>query len=318
VEPESDEGASSKEPSAWLLMAVGDDRQHGGNDGYDDDPDVYYSWDSTVPNHASIHVGDYIAVWDKHRLLGASVVEAIELGEANKILYKCVHCGLAGIKPRRTKSPRFKCYKCGGVFDNPDTRVVRVTTYRSRHDAGWVDMNGLLSASTLRSLCESPESQLSLRSLRWAPFLSAAQLADGRLDLVALWARATSASTAHRRATVRVRVGQRSFRDSLLRQFGPVCALTGPAPVEVLEAGHLYSYADIGFHHQHGGLLLRRDVQTLFDRGAIAMNPDSRAISVSASLADYPHYADLDGQEAKVELTAGHLDWLRKHWAQHR
>lgn len=35
---------------AWLLLAVGDDRQPGGNEGYDDAPESHYSWDSTVPN----------------------------------------------------------------------------------------------------------------------------------------------------------------------------------------------------------------------------------------------------------------------------
>ena len=30
---------------AWLLMTVGENRQHGGNAGYDDQADVYYTWD---------------------------------------------------------------------------------------------------------------------------------------------------------------------------------------------------------------------------------------------------------------------------------
>lgn len=49
---------------AWLLFAAGDDRQHGGNDGYDDQPDSYYSWDSTVPNHAALQAGDVVVLWD--------------------------------------------------------------------------------------------------------------------------------------------------------------------------------------------------------------------------------------------------------------
>lgn len=38
---------------AWLCLAVSGRRQHGGNDGYDDNPSSHYSWDSTVPNHAA-------------------------------------------------------------------------------------------------------------------------------------------------------------------------------------------------------------------------------------------------------------------------
>jgi hypothetical protein len=32
--------------TAWLAIAAGDDRQHGGNDGYDADHSSYYSWTS--------------------------------------------------------------------------------------------------------------------------------------------------------------------------------------------------------------------------------------------------------------------------------
>lgn len=63
--------------NTWLVLAVGNDRQHGGNAGYDDVPDTHYSWDSTVANHGQISPGDFIVLWDKHRLIGASVIESI-------------------------------------------------------------------------------------------------------------------------------------------------------------------------------------------------------------------------------------------------
>lgn len=111
--------ASHGEVSAWLLMTVENNRQHGGNAGYDDRADVYYTWDSTVPNHAQIKRGDPVAIWDKDRLLGISVIEEIHKESKEKLLFKCPHCGKAGIKSRQTMSPRYKCYKCKGVFDNP-------------------------------------------------------------------------------------------------------------------------------------------------------------------------------------------------------
>ena len=54
--------------TAMAGAAVGDDRQHGGNEGYDDDPAVHYSWDSTVPNHEAVVGGDVIIIWDKQCL----------------------------------------------------------------------------------------------------------------------------------------------------------------------------------------------------------------------------------------------------------
>src|SRR5688572_20810641 len=95
---------------AWLALAVGDGRQHGGNDGYDDDPAVYYSWDDRVPNHSGPSEGDAIVLWNKRHLLGASIIDAIELGVAKKTLYTCPLCGRAGIKERKTLRPAFKCF----------------------------------------------------------------------------------------------------------------------------------------------------------------------------------------------------------------
>jgi hypothetical protein len=166
---DSDDGGQR----AWLFMAVGDDRQHGGNEGYDDTPSSYYSWDSTVPNHLAVRVGDAIAIWDKEQLLGTSTIQEIALGTDVKKLYSCKACGRASIKARKTLVPRFKCYSCKAVFDNPRVENAPVTTYRSRHDLGWRDLSGRLTGGELRALCVSPKSQLSLRPLRWDDLLAA-------------------------------------------------------------------------------------------------------------------------------------------------
>ena len=143
--------------NTWLVLAVGHDRQHGGNAGYDDVPDTHYSWDSTVANHGQISPGDFIVLWDKHRLIGASVIESIATDAVDKALYRCPACHKASIKQRKRMLPSYKC-KCGTQFDRPSTQIERVTTYRSCHDAGWVSLNGLLNGEQLRGLCESPDS----------------------------------------------------------------------------------------------------------------------------------------------------------------
>jgi hypothetical protein len=303
---------------AWLLLAVGDDRQHGGNEGYDDAPESHYSWDSTVPNHAVMAVGDPIALWDKRQLLGASVIEAIDVGEATKSLYSCAACGRASIKARKHMSPRYKCYSCKAVFEDPVKRETVVTTYRSRHDVGWVDLAGTLSASELRTLCVSRSSQLSLRPLRWDDFVTSLDQLPKLARLTVVTARAEQLAGGHKIATVRVRVGQASFRKLLLERFGAACAVTGPAPAPALEACHLYSYSTVGVHHVHGGLLLRRDVHRLFDLGYLAVNPTTLTIDVAAPLDSFPIYAGLDGQALQTPVTSTHREWFREHWRQHR
>lgn len=322
--------SNAERPRAWLLMAVGDNRQHGGNAGYDDQADVYYTWDSTVNNHANIKVGDPIAIWDKERLLGISVVEEIETTIKEKLLFRCPGCRRASIKERRRMTPRFRCQECGSEFDEPLTEVSSVKEYKSRHDAAWTSLESTLTGDQLRGLCLSPKSQLSMRALDWAAFRAAledrdqkravgrvmgrspdfAHSPDGSIDMELLGG--------HARAVVRVRRGQRTFRDKLLHEYAESCAFTGSAPDRVLEAGHLYSYAQLGQHFDHGGLLLRRDVHRLFDDGWLAVNPGTLRVDVSGSLEAFPQYAQLHDKHLQVDLHEKQIHWLAKHWLEHR
>ncbi|MGN7247224.1 HNH endonuclease [Janibacter anophelis] len=122
----------------------------------------------------------------------------------------------------------------------------------------------------------------------------------------------------HSRRKVRVRIGQGAFRKKIVQKYGPVCAFTGPAPLPVLDAAHLYSYAHTGKHYDDGGLLLRRDVHRLFDLGYLAVNPSGWTIDVSTELADYQGYVALQGQALNVALTAKQKNWTREHWGAHR
>jgi ribosomal protein L37AE/L43A len=300
------------------MLAVGEDRQHGGNDGYDDSPSTHYSWDETVPNHAAVRAGDRVVLWDKHTLLGASSIESIEEGRRSKKFHSCPKCDKAGIKERKTLKPRFRCHGCGATFDHPDTHSRRVRTYRSRHDVGWVDLAGTLSASELRALCTHPRSQLSIRALDWPRFEEAIRRTDPTVKLTVAEARSGRITGGHRPTTTRVRIGQATFRSRLLQQFGDVCAFTGRAPRPTLEAGHLYRYAEQGSHHDDGGLMLRRDVHRLFDLGQLAVDPRTMKIDVSPDLRGFPAYASLQGKDLQVPTQAGHRRWLAEHWRLHR
>ncbi|MDN4490388.1 hypothetical protein QQX13_06035 [Demequina sp. SYSU T00068] len=321
--------APDQQPAAWLLLAAGEDRQYGGNSGYEDEIDVSYSWDSTVKNHGSVKPGDFIALWDKRRLLGVSVVEQVRPEDSRKQRFRCPVCGRANIQSRATKSPKYKCQKCGAEFDDPTIEFIDVVAYRSRHDAAWTPLEGLLGADALRRLCLSPRSQHSMRSLNWTAFASELEAHGATFALSRAVARApdlyvpefetrVSLPSGHTTATVRVRRGQQQFRRRLLEAQGNNCAFTGRAPERVLDAGHLYSYAELGEHHEHGGLLLRRDVHRLFDDGWIAVDPTSLKLDVSEPLGEYPQYATLHGEALRAVVSDQHLGWLEKHWREHR
>ncbi|MEU8379547.1 HNH endonuclease [Streptosporangium sp. NPDC048865] len=302
--------------TAWLVIAV--DKRKRASDGYDDDPSRHYSWDERVPNATAIAVGDVIALWDTDALLGLSVIESIEIGEGEKDIWFCPFCGRADIAPRTTKTPEYICWKCKREFDQPATRRVTVKTYRSHHEAGWIDLCGSVTDVELRDLCEKPKSQLSLRRLRWNDFRERIEKGETSTPLNIVDNAQDVIAGGHRKATVRVRVGQSSFRRDLLDTFGAVCAFSGPGPEQALEAAHLYSYAANGKHQKGGGLLLRRDLHRLFDLGLIAVNPRTKTLDISMKLITFPDYAKLQGSPLSIMINEENLKWFAKHWQMHR
>lgn len=88
--------------------------------------------------------------------------------------------------------------------------------------------------------------------------------------------------------------------------------------MSVLEAGHLYSYAKEGEHHQDGGLLLRRDVHALFDNGHLAVDPSTWRIDVLPQARAFDAYGPLHGQPLHTTLKPRQKKWLEQHWSQYR
>lgn len=212
---------AGRAPRAWLVLSKEDRTTGRGEHAYDDDVSASYVSDSNVPNSRNIEPGDRIVVWDQRRLLGASVVERVEAAEATKRLPQCPTCRLSKhlSRPRRT-SPKFTCGGCGSAFDEPAYVTVDVTEYRTSHDEGWVDLTGQLDGPTLRSLCEKPGSQLSIRALDWDRFSETLGGTDtGRRGVRMFNAVAGQMSGGFSERVTRVRVGQASFRAELLSRF---------------------------------------------------------------------------------------------------
>lgn len=311
-------------------MAAGSDRGHGGNAGYDDQVDAYYSWDSKVPNHKSIGVGDVVALWDKVRLLGVSVIEEIESTDGFKTQFRCVKCMSTRIQERRIATPRYRCSKCGAQFEEPEIESVPARLYTARHDAAWTPLEGLLKADELRTLTTHRGDFNAMRPLDWPAFSSALTDRGARRAVERVSARRSDLSwdppngmllempQGFVHSVVRVRRGQRKFREHLLTSQGSRCAFTGAAPERVLEAGHLYSYARLGTHHAHGGLMLRRDIHRLFDDGLLSVDPTRLQVDVAEELARFPQYARLHGGGLVVPLHDEQVGWLAKHWDEHR
>ena len=70
------------------------------------------------------------------------------------------------------------------------------------------------------------------------------------------------------------RLGQGSFQAAVFDAYGRRCSITGEKVVPTLEAAHIRPYGRGGEHRIDNGLLLRRDIHALFDRGYITVKPD--------------------------------------------
>lgn len=304
--------------TVWFVLAVGGERQHGGNDGYDDDPSRHYSWDDTVPQHGNIAAGDVIALWDKKTLLGMSVIEKIDVGRAVKKVYFHEACGKADFKGLKAGDLRWWCNKCEVRFAERRSRDRNIRTFRSHHSRGWQDLAGSLTGQQIRGLCDKPRSQHSMRPARWEKVRAALQEVGATMP-AAVTDKARAVIRGGRRpATVQVRDGQGLFRKHLLEEYGEVCAFSGPTPASAMEAAHLYSFADDSEHHEYGGFLLRRDLHRLFDLGHIAVNPETGRLDVGKTVRDYPLYGDLHGRELIVKLKTEQRVWIGAHWDKHR
>ena len=73
---------------------------------------------------------------------------------------------------------------------------------------------------------------------------------------------------------VKPRLGQGAFRILVTDIYGRRCAVTQERTLPALEAAHIRPYSDGGAHEAQNGLLLRRDIHSLFDTGYVTVTPN--------------------------------------------
>jgi putative restriction endonuclease len=69
------------------------------------------------------------------------------------------------------------------------------------------------------------------------------------------------------------RLGQGSFRIVVTDAYSRRCAISGERTLPVLDAAHIVPYSENGRHSVNNGLLLRKDLHTLFDLGYVTVTP---------------------------------------------
>ncbi len=113
---------------------------------------------------------------------------------------------------------------------------------------------------------------------------------------------------------IKLRRGQSTFRNTLIKALGGRCVVTGCEILAVLEAAHIKPYRGMKDNAVQNGLLLRTDIHTLFDLNLLAINPTTMVVQLDASLLGSA-YACYRGKsltlprEVRLSSSALHSRW---------
>jgi putative restriction endonuclease len=304
---------------AWSLIAVGDDRQYAGNEGYSDEPRVY-KYDSNVANHRNVGMGDLVIVRDRSKVIGIARIERIDSQAGKKTISRCPECGTTAIKERRSKLPRYRCNNTH-EFEKPRLESADVTLFEAHYAESYIPVPDAVPVSHVKAAALRPSDQLSIEEIDISElekaFLKAYPTTRNILaefyqsmDIDAAEALygdkepvgdtpSFAGSLADTRTSVlrqiRLRRGQSQFRSSLVSRYGGACVVTGCKLLDVLEAAHIWPYRGSEDHDPSNGLLLRADMHILFDLNMMAIEPHLLTVHFIppiAALDDYSRFHD--------------------------
>ena len=309
---------------AWVFVTISND-EHSGfvNPRYDDSTGIYYSYDSNVGNSKQVSKGDLIVLREDNHVAGWGFIEFIEVfPNSQKEMSRCPKCNKTNFSRRKTISPANKCPSCKHEFEDHEIRITieNVTAYRAYYANTWTEAARPVFRTELEQIIKTKDPTNSIRPLDRDKLPEFLDTISGRdVDLVVDIGdkEVEIILGGHVEATVRRRRGQREFRFKLMEKFGEICAFSGEQPPQVLEAAHINSFAQTGEHHLNGGLLLRRDIHSLFDANLISVNPDSWKIQIAPRLQRFETYKPLDNRNLFVpEGSRPNIDLVRSHFDQ--
>lgn len=288
---------------AWSFLTLENRaRQYEGNEGYGDQLDSHYPFDSTVANHGKPSPGDLAVLRDGQVVLGVGWIDLIDRSPGQKLRLRCPSCSKTGFKRRKSLTPAYHCSSCGATFDEPQRELLSVTQYVARYARTFAPVDGIVTVADLAPAYHGRATQHAIRELDLgrarAIFGSAVTQSEPYWDEAEGVRPAISGGVQQRLG--RYRFGQQKFRELLLARFGEACAFTGPQPAAALDAAHLYRYCEIPEHRTDAGLLLRRDLHGLFDRWLISVDPGTWRIQVAPTLHRFPHLLELHDAPLRV------------------
>lgn len=259
--------APQREQNGWLLLALGaEERQHGGNLGYDDDIQGCYRYDSTVPNHAGLAVGDVVLIRSKLQLEGFARVERIESRPTTKVRLRCRNCNKTTLKPRATL-PKFRCYECKAEFDEPLREDVRCTEFAAYYPASFARARTPLTLAQLREHCPRFNPNFAMQVIDLSTLAQDLRSDAGFVALLADSAAPSATGPSLAESTTRARASAQGFSGSYAQRHAieeyavrVASAYYDGRGYDVRDVGTTESF-DLACRHRTRGTSLRVEVK---------------------------------------------------------
>lgn len=307
---------------AWVFVMKSDTaRSWAANQGYDDSVGLHYSYDSNVGNSRQVSVGDLVVIREDDFVAGWGFIEYIEVTPNSvKEITRCPVCRRTNFSRRKTVVPANKCSQCSHEFSDEEAlrTLENVTAFRAYYQNTWTEAARPIHRQELESIIETRDTFNAIRPINrtsLTPFLEKVSGRDVDLLVDVDQTQLEIIIGGHVETIIRRRRGQRDFRFRMMERFGEVCAFSGSQPPQVLEAAHIQPFSQTGEHRVDGGLLLRRDLHSLFDANLVTVNPDSLTVEIAPRLRGFDTYRPLDHQPLHIpDGREPSFDLLRHHF----
>lgn len=292
--------------SAWVVISIDPATTSAGpQGGYDDQINEHYSYDSRVGNYKNVQVGDLVFVKGVDHLVGFGEIEKITAEPGVRENRKCPTCGKMP-EERKQLLPKWRCSGKGCFYEFDDNELVvekeKIIKYRASYRNTWRDANSPLNKQeVLNYQSNLLQKRDSIRRLdpQKLPGLILKIMGSNALQIENLSEIPDLIVGGHVVQLTKRRVGQQEFRLALLEKHGEACLISGSQPACVLEAAHIKKFAKYESHELGGGLLLRRDFHTLFDKHLIRINPITWQTEVAPRLRHYESYKSIHLSDIK-------------------
>lgn len=113
------------------------------------------------------------------------------------------------------------------------------------------------------------------------------------------------------------RLGEKSFRIAVLDCYGRRCAITDEGTIPALSATHIRVDGELPLHSVNNGILLRADIQKLFDAGYVTVTPELKVLVSSRLKEEFANgreYEKLRGRTMRLPEDPGSRPLTEALW----